>query len=184
MSAFGKWGRAKFRRGRAMRAHYAMSDRPIRCGCVVAALALFGSAGCSEAPTEQREGPVSVSITPYDLSLFVNDVATLTADALDAKRQRIDRTFIWSSANPAVATVSSAGELLVKYNRSDREAAHLFALANMAAFDVATACFDAKFAYFFIRPSQPMRRSSSQSACPIIRRIRAPTPASRPRTRP
>ena len=47
-----------------------------------------------------------------------------------------------------------AAELLVKYQRSDRDAAHLLALANMAGFDISNACFDAKFAYYFIRPSQ------------------------------
>lgn len=47
-----------------------------------------------------------------------------------------------------------AAEMLVKYNRTERDAAHLLTLANMAGFDVANACFDAKFAYYFIRPSQ------------------------------
>jgi membrane-associated phospholipid phosphatase len=47
-----------------------------------------------------------------------------------------------------------AAELLMKSQRTDREAAQLLALANMAGFDVWNACFDAKFAYYFIRPSQ------------------------------
>ena len=47
-----------------------------------------------------------------------------------------------------------AADLLVQRSRSDREAARLLALANMAGFDVLNACFDAKFAYYFIRPSQ------------------------------
>ena len=47
-----------------------------------------------------------------------------------------------------------AADLLVQRLRSDREAARLLALANMAGFDVLNACFDAKFAYYFIRPSQ------------------------------
>lgn len=47
-----------------------------------------------------------------------------------------------------------AAEMLVNRQRSDRDAAHLLALANMAGFDVANACFDAKLAYYFIRPSQ------------------------------
>lgn len=59
----------------------------------------------------------------------------------------------WAPKGPAYLN-GFAGEMLVKYNRSDREAAHLFALINMAAFDVANACFDAKLAYYFIRPTQ------------------------------
>jgi membrane-associated phospholipid phosphatase len=47
-----------------------------------------------------------------------------------------------------------AAEMLVSRRRSDRDAARLLALANMAGFDVSNACFDAKFAYYFIRPSQ------------------------------
>ena len=47
-----------------------------------------------------------------------------------------------------------AAEMLVNGQRSDREAARLLALANMAGFDIANACFDAKFAYYYIRPSQ------------------------------
>jgi len=47
-----------------------------------------------------------------------------------------------------------AAEMLVNGQRSDRDAARLLALANMAGFDIANACFDAKFAYYYIRPSQ------------------------------
>jgi membrane-associated phospholipid phosphatase len=47
-----------------------------------------------------------------------------------------------------------AAEMLVARQRSDRDAARLLALANMAGFDVWNACFDAKFAYYYIRPSQ------------------------------
>ena len=96
-----------------MRAHYAVLGRPSSAsrhrGWFGVAALVLGSAGCSEATTEQVEGPASVSIAPFDLNLIVNDVATLSAEALDAKRQRIDATFIWSSANTAVATVTSAG---------------------------------------------------------------------------
>jgi membrane-associated phospholipid phosphatase len=49
---------------------------------------------------------------------------------------------------------SVATELIVSHHNSEREAARVLALANMAAFDVLNACFDAKFAYYLIRPSQ------------------------------
>ena len=44
--------------------------------------------------------------------------------------------------------------LIVAHKRTEREAAHVLALANMAGFDATIGCFDAKFAYWFIRPSQ------------------------------
>ena len=47
-----------------------------------------------------------------------------------------------------------ASEMIVSHRNSEREAARVLALANMAGFDVINACFDAKFAYYLIRPSQ------------------------------
>ena len=45
-------------------------------------------------------------------------------------------------------------QLIVDHHRTEREAARTLAYANAAAFDAQIACFDAKFAYWFIRPSQ------------------------------
>lgn len=47
-----------------------------------------------------------------------------------------------------------ATEKIVAHHRTERESARILALVNMAAFDVLIACFDAKFAYWYIRPSQ------------------------------
>ena len=47
-----------------------------------------------------------------------------------------------------------ASEMIVDHRRSEREGARILAVANMAGFDVLDACFDAKFAYYLIRPSQ------------------------------
>jgi len=44
--------------------------------------------------------------------------------------------------------------LIVKYHRSELEAAQILAYANTAAVDALIACFDSKFAYWFIRPTQ------------------------------
>jgi len=44
--------------------------------------------------------------------------------------------------------------MIIGHHRSEREAARILALANMAVSDVLNACFDAKFAYYLIRPSQ------------------------------
>lgn len=46
-----------------------------------------------------------------------------------------------------------AVELIGSYRRSEREAAHILAYANMAAFDAMISCWDAKFAYWLVRPS-------------------------------
>jgi membrane-associated phospholipid phosphatase len=47
-----------------------------------------------------------------------------------------------------------ASELIVSHRRSERNAAHILALANMAGFDALIGCWDAKFTYWYIRPSQ------------------------------
>jgi hypothetical protein len=60
---------------------------------------------------------------------------------------------LWAPRGPAYMN-SVAAETIVAYHRNEREAARILAVANMAAFDVSNACFDAKFAYYMIRPSQ------------------------------
>lgn len=47
-----------------------------------------------------------------------------------------------------------ARELIVTHRRSDAQAARIFFLMYSAAFDAAIGCFDAKYAYWLIRPSQ------------------------------
>jgi hypothetical protein len=47
-----------------------------------------------------------------------------------------------------------ATDLIVKYHRSELEAAQILAYANTAGVDATLACFDTKFAYWFIRPTQ------------------------------
>jgi hypothetical protein len=44
-------------------------------------------------------------------------------------------------------------DLIRTHHRTEREAAHILAYANMAAFDAMIACWDAKFAYWLVRPS-------------------------------
>jgi membrane-associated phospholipid phosphatase len=72
-------------------------------------------------------------------------------DGLTAEQLAIAVT--WAGQGPAFMN-RVASEMIVDHNRSEREAARLLALANMAGFDVSNACFDAKFAYYSIRPSQ------------------------------
>jgi membrane-associated phospholipid phosphatase len=59
----------------------------------------------------------------------------------------------WAPRGPAYMN-AIASEMIVSHHNSEREAARVLALANMAGFDVLNACFDAKLAYYFIRPSQ------------------------------
>jgi membrane-associated phospholipid phosphatase len=47
-----------------------------------------------------------------------------------------------------------ATDLIVKYRRSELEAARILAYANAAAYDAIIGCFYTKFHYWFVRPSQ------------------------------
>jgi membrane-associated phospholipid phosphatase len=58
----------------------------------------------------------------------------------------------WASRTPGYMNEVGAG-LIVAHHRNEREAARILALANMAGFDAGIGCFDAKFAYWLVRPS-------------------------------
>ena len=63
----------------------------------------------------------------------------------------------WNTSVPpftAGALNLIADDLIEEHHRTEREAARILAYANAAAFDAQIACFDAKFEYWFIRPSQ------------------------------
>ena len=47
-----------------------------------------------------------------------------------------------------------AADLIEQYHRSEVEAARILAYANAASWDAIIACFDTKFTYWFIRPTQ------------------------------
>jgi hypothetical protein len=49
---------------------------------------------------------------------------------------------------------AAAGDLIVKYRKTELEAARIYAYGNAAALDAIIACFQNKFTYWFIRPSQ------------------------------
>ena len=73
------------------------------------------------------------------------------SDGLTPEQLAVAR--LWNERGPAYMN-SVAAEMIVQHHNSEREAARVLSLANMAAFDVLNACFDAKFAYYLIRPSQ------------------------------
>lgn len=49
---------------------------------------------------------------------------------------------------------SQAADLAVRHRLDERDAAHLFAMLNMTGYDAIVACFDTKYTYWFIRPTQ------------------------------
>lgn len=79
------------------------------------------------------------------------EIAAEIAAGAGSARLRIAQD--WAARGPGYLN-GIAAAMIVDHHKSEIEAARILALANMAAFDVMDACFDAKFAYYLIRPSQ------------------------------
>jgi hypothetical protein len=64
----------------------------------------------------------------------------------------------WASPGGAVVAQAYNNEIgtdeIVRFHLKEVEAAHVLALANMAAMDAFIACHDGKYTYWLIRPSQ------------------------------
>ncbi|HEU4721333.1 MAG TPA: vanadium-dependent haloperoxidase [Gemmatimonadaceae bacterium] len=88
---------------------------------------------------------------------FLTALAEVRAisDARTAEQLAIARFWNTSSAPFTAGALNLIADDLIEANhRTEREAARILAYANAAAFDAQIACFDAKFEYWFIRPSQ------------------------------
>jgi hypothetical protein len=60
----------------------------------------------------------------------------------------------WNSADPWARWNDEASAAVVRHHLSDADAARVLAVLNLAASDAIIACFDAKYHYWTIRPSQ------------------------------
>ena len=77
------------------------------------------------------------------------------SDARSAQQLAI-ATYWNTSSGPFTAGALNliADDIIREHASSEKEAARILAFANAAAFDAQIACFDSKFAYWYIRPSQ------------------------------
>ena len=96
-----------------------------------------------------RPGPPPVFGSPA-FNVALQEVRALS-DGLTPAQLAI--SLFWAPNGPAYMNEVAAA-MIVAHHSSEREAARVFAVANMAGFDVANACFDAKLAYYLIRPTQ------------------------------
>jgi hypothetical protein len=60
----------------------------------------------------------------------------------------------WNSVDPWAPWNATASAALLRHHASDAEAARVFAVLNVAASDAVIACFEAKYHYWTIRPTQ------------------------------
>jgi membrane-associated phospholipid phosphatase len=100
-----------------------------------------------------RPGPPPVFGSPE----FLAALAEIRSISDTRTPEQLSIALTYNTATPPFTAGSQnliADELIVAHHRTEREAARILAYANAAAFDAQIACFDAKFAYWFIRPPQ------------------------------
>jgi membrane-associated phospholipid phosphatase len=104
-------------------------------------------------PSQIRPAPPPAFGSPEFLAALA-EIRTIS-DTRTPEQVAIAQTY--NTATPPFTAGSQnliADELIVAHHRTEREAARILAYANAAAFDAQIACFEAKFHYWFIRPSQ------------------------------
>jgi len=83
---------------------------------------------------------------------YLADLAEVRAISDSRTAEQLEIARKWAPfANPVWSGVAAD---LDKYHRSELESARTLAYANAAEFDAIIACWDSKFTYWFIRPSQ------------------------------
>ena len=84
---------------------------------------------------------------------FTAALAEVRAFSDNRTADQVANTLFWVPFSGVVFN-GIAADLIDRYNRSEIEAARILAYGNTAAFDAIIACFDTKYAYWFIRPTQ------------------------------
>jgi len=87
--------------------------------------------------------------------IAARDEIRAISDTRTPEQAAIAQTYATSTAPFTTGTENlEADQLILEHHRTEREATRILAYANAAAFDAQIACFEAKFTYWFIRPSQ------------------------------
>ncbi len=104
-------------------------------------------------PSQLRPAPPPAFGSPEFLAALA-EIRTIS-DTRTPEQDAIARA--WNTSVPPFtlgALNLIVDSLIEKHQRTEREAARILAYANAAAFDAHIACFEAKFTYWYIRPSQ------------------------------
>ena len=99
--------------------------------------------------SELRAGPPPA----FGSAAFLTGLAEVRSFAVNRTPEQVDIVRKWVPFSGVVFN-GIAADLIDRYRRSELEAAAIFAYSNAAAYDAIVACFDTKYAYWFIRPTQ------------------------------
>lgn len=95
---------------------------------------------------------------PYGSPAFLADVAAVLQAAASRDAAAVANAIFWSQANGTVTTagfwLGRASELATAARLDERRTAHLLALTSAALADAGIACYEAKYFYDYLRPSQ------------------------------
>jgi hypothetical protein len=89
----------------------------------------------------------------YTSAEFASALAEVRALSDNRTTDQVANTLFWVPFSAVVFNDIMAG-LIDRYHRTELEAARILGYANTAAFDAIIACFDTKYTYWLIRPSQ------------------------------
>lgn len=84
---------------------------------------------------------------------FASALAEVRALSDNRTADQVANTLFWVPFSGPVFN-GIATDLIDRYHRTEIEAARILAYGNTAAFDAIIGCFDTKFAYWYIRPTQ------------------------------
>jgi membrane-associated phospholipid phosphatase len=108
--------------------------------------------------------PPAFASAAFDAALAEVKLISLTRTA-----EQIAIANYWNvnqSARSDAAIMAVARDLIVSHRRSDADAAKILFLMSAATFDASIGCFDAKYAYWLIRPAQADAGISTVFATP------------------
>jgi hypothetical protein len=88
----------------------------------------------------------------FGSAAFLADLAEVRQLSDTRTPAQLAEAQLWGAQGPAYLN-EVAVEFIEAHHRTEREAAHILAYANMAGFDATIACWDAKFTYWLVRPS-------------------------------
>jgi membrane-associated phospholipid phosphatase len=104
-------------------------------------------------PDEIRPGPPPAFDSPEYLSALAE--IRQISDTRTPEQISIAQFYAWGTAPFTPGNLNLiADQVIADHHRTETEAARILAYANAAAFDAQLACFDAKFTYWFVRPTQ------------------------------
>ena len=104
-------------------------------------------------PAQLRAPPPPV----FGSAQFTTALAEVRSISDTRSAQQLAIASFWNTSNgpfTAGALNLIADDIIREHAVNEKEAARILAFANAAAFDAQIACFDSKFAYWYIRPSQ------------------------------